>query len=131
MNRRKARENAFCIIFEAGFQPEQNIFAVFEVAAEEERVENDSFFEELVFGVSSNITEIDSVISRHLHQWKKERMSRVCLAVLRLAAYEILYSDISDSIAANEAVELCKKYDTEEGASFVNGVLGSIIREKE
>jgi len=69
------------------------------------------------------------VISRHLKQWKMERMSKVSLAVLRLSLYEILYSDLSDSIAANEAVELCKKFATEEEAAYVNGILGRYGRD--
>lgn len=103
---------------------------IYRSAIEDGRIEPDPFTEELVLGVSARLAEIDDVISRHLKQWKMERMSKVSLAVLRLSLYEILYSDLSDSIAANEAVELCKKYDTEDGPAFVNGVLGAVIRGK-
>lgn len=130
MNRRKARENAFLVLFEAGFHRQGSAAGIYKSSTEEGRLEPDPFTEELVQGVNARLAEIDDVISRHLKQWKKERMSRVSLAVLRLSVYEILYSEISDRIAANEAVELCKKYDTEDGPAFVNGILGSIIRGK-
>lgn len=130
MNRRKARENAFRIIFEANFRQEESMADILATAVEECSLESDPFTEELVLGVSAHLADIDAVISRHLRQWKKDRMSRVSLAVLRLSVYEILYSELSDRVAANEAVELCKEYDTDDGPAFVNGVLGSIIRGK-
>jgi len=130
MNRRKARENAFIILFEADFRRQESAADIYNSAVEDGRIEADPFTEELVLGASARLEEIDGVISRHLKQWKKERMSRVSLAVLRLSLYEILYTEISDSIAANEAVELCKEYDTDDGPAFVNGVLGSVIRGK-
>jgi transcription antitermination protein NusB len=55
----------------------------------------------------------------------------VDLAIIRLAIYEIMFdNDVPDSVAANEAIELAKKYSTEESGSFVNGVLGKVIRGK-
>ena len=62
---------------------------------------------------------------------KKERLSRTTLAILRCAVCEILYlDDVPDSAAVNEAVELGKRYDTEQAASFINGVLGSFLRDQ-
>ena len=58
------------------------------------------------------------------------RISRIAMAIMRVAVYESKFSDdVSESIAINEAVEISKKYDTAETASFINGVLGSIVRE--
>ena len=63
-------------------------------------------------------------------KWSKERISRVALAIMRLAVYEMLYvDDIPVSVSINEAVELAKKYGGDEDSSFVNGVLGGISRE--
>ena len=77
-----------------------------------------------------NIEEIDSIISNNLSQgWVINRISKVALAVLRLAIYEIKYEDdIPDAVSIDEAVEICKTYSTSEDASFVNGVLGTVVR---
>ena len=73
--------------------------------------------------------EIDAEISKYLKKWKLERLPKVSLAILRLSAAEILYSkDVPPGVVANEAVNLAKKYATKEDASFINGVLGSLIR---
>ena len=75
--------------------------------------------------------EIDEAISEHLHKWRKERLSRVALSIIRLSVYEILYGeDIPVSVSINEAVELAKKYGGDDDPSFVNGVLGGIARQK-
>ena len=76
--------------------------------------------------------EIDAVISSKLKKgWSIRRLSKPSLAILRLAVYEINYlENIPDGVAVNEAVELAKKYTIDE-SGFINGILGSVIREKE
>ncbi|MBQ2792061.1 MAG: transcription antitermination protein NusB, partial [Oscillospiraceae bacterium] len=62
-------------------------------------------------------------------KWKKNRLSRVSLSVLRLALYEMLYEEsIPESVSINEAVELAKKFGGEEDSAFVNGLLGAVSR---
>jgi N utilization substance protein B len=71
------------------------------------------------------------LIESNITGWAKERIAKVDLAILRLALYEIQFrDDIPDSVAINEAIELAKKYSTDESGGFVNGVLGKIIRGK-
>lgn len=73
--------------------------------------------------------EIDALIERYAKGWRVSRISRTALAVLRCAVCEILYmDDIPNAAAINEAVELCKGYDEPDTVSFVNGVLGGIMR---
>ena len=74
--------------------------------------------------------EIDAKISENLKKgWKISRISKVSLALLRLAVYEILYrDDVPTSVSINEAVELSKKYTVKEDTSFINGVLGSVAK---
>ena len=75
--------------------------------------------------------EIDAVIEKYLKGWKIGRLPKVNLAVLRLAVYEIMFEEsVPDSAAVNEAVELAKKYSGDDDYSFINGVLGSFLREK-
>lgn len=73
---------------------------------------------------------IDSHIEEHLEGWKLDRIAKVDLSALRIAIYEILYrDDIPIEVAINEAIEIVKKFSNEDSFKFVNGVLGSFIRE--
>ena len=81
--------------------------------------------------IDEHRTEIDSSIETYTKGWKLERISRTALAVLRVAVCEILFlEDIPDKVSVNEAVNIAKGYDDPEVVSFVNGILGSIVREK-
>lgn len=83
---------------------------------------------ELVFQrFIQNREAIDTSLSSHLIDWTLDRISKVDLAILRVAVTEVLYfEDIPNSVAVKEAVDLSKKYGDEESAGFVNGVLGKI-----
>lgn len=82
----------------------------------------------LVGGVKEHADELDSEISACLRGWTLARLSRVDLAIMRLAVYEMQYTGLPAAVAINEAVELTRKYSGEESCPFVNGVLGSISR---
>lgn len=74
--------------------------------------------------ISEKADEIDSLINSHTTGWKTSRMNKVDLTILRLAVYEIMWdADVPTGVAIDEAVELAKKYSSEDGPSFVNGVL--------
>ena len=81
-----------------------------------------------VGGVKEHAEELDSEISACLRGWTLARLSRVDLAIMRLAVYEMQYTGLPAAVAINEAVELTRKYSGEESCPFVNGVLGSISR---
>ena len=76
---------------------------------------------------------LDNTISENLKSgWKTDRLSKVSLAILRLALYEIVYiDDIPDRVSVNEAVELAKQYDVDEAPSFINGVLSGVLKNRE
>ncbi len=76
-----------------------------------------------------NKDEVDDTISKYIKGWTIDRLSRVTLSVLRFAVTELKYTDTSEKVAINEAVELSKKYSTPNDARFVNGVLGSVAKE--
>ena len=76
--------------------------------------------------VFEHLSGIDQTIDDNLVGWSASRISKVARAVLRLAVYEILFSDVPDGVAINEAVEITKKYSAQDEASYVNGVLGTI-----
>lgn len=129
MTRREAREQAFILIFEKSFNKADSIETIIQNAAEGREIEIDPFALRLASQWASHEDEIDGLIQRHSTKWKMNRISRVALSILRLAIYEILYErEIPDKVSINEAVELAKKFGTQEDASFVNGVLGAVAR---
>lgn len=128
MTRKMAREEAFILIFEKAFN-DSELDEIMAVACEVRDLEPDEYINKVFYGVFENIDEIDSVISENAVGWKIERISKTALSVLRLSIFEIkYYDDIPESVSVNEAVELCKKYATKEDASFVNGILSTVIK---
>lgn len=129
MNRRESREKAFLLLFENTFKPEYTEQLINDVKnIRGEKIS--SFSLNLFSGTVQNIEDIDIYIEKHLKGWKKERLSRVVISILRLAVFEMIYEkEMPNSVCINEAVELAKKYAYKEDASFINGVLGSLDKE--
>lgn len=130
MTRHESRELAFILVFEKSFQEETTIVELIENAQELELFPKNDFAENLAIKVYDNIEAIDNAINDNLVGWSAKRISRVSRAILRIAACEILFTDIPVGVAINEAVEITKKFASEEDASYVNGVLGAIARKK-
>lgn len=87
------------------------------------------YIENCVRGVYVKKQEIDTVIETYAVGWKIGRISKVSLAVLRLAIYEILYvEDAPTGAVINEAVEIARRYEEEDKVSFINGILGTFAR---
>jgi N utilization substance protein B len=142
MSRRLARESAIQFLYSTDFNKNENLEEMLEVffsikeeqnedKLQEPMKESDTrFAEEIIKGTIEKLQDIDQLIQDNTTGWTKERIAKVDLAILRLALYEILFrEDIPDSVAINEAIELAKKYSTDESGGFVNGVLGKIVRE--
>ncbi len=86
-----------------------------------------SFFIELVKGVIKTLSQLDSIIERFSKNWRISRMSPVDRNIMRIAAYEIIFcSDIPSKVSINEAVDIGKKFGTEESGAFINGIIDSI-----
>lgn len=125
VNRRKAREYAFTLLFSYRFQPE-DIQDLLEGFFQENEVGDQAeYIRTVVEGVVAHVEEIDALITQYAKGWTVERISGVCLALLRLAVYEMKYmEDIPAGVSVNEAVAIAKKFDGEESLAFVNGILG-------
>lgn len=94
--------------------------------------DDQAYIDDVLTGIYEHQSEIDENITQFSVDWTLDRMAKVDLTILRLAAYEILFrSDVPGSVAINEAVELAGKYSDPAGGRFINGVLGSILRKKE
>lgn len=130
MERRKAREAVMELLFEKEFKKEENAEDAYRLAEEIRELESDKYVQDTYFGVCENLAEIDELISARAIGWKTNRMTKVSLSVMRIAAYEMKYcSDIPFSVSINEALEICKKYDDEKAPAFVNGVLNGIAED--
>ena len=132
MTRKEARDQAFVLIFEKGINNE-SVEDILEAAKECRNFleDEDGYTLKVFTGVFERQEELDAIISKNLTGWTINRISKISLAVLRLAIFEIMYmDDIPDAVSVDEAVELCKTYSTQEDAAFVNGVLGTVVRSK-
>lgn len=128
MTRKMAREEAFILIFEKAFN-DCTTDEILEAAEEVRDLEPDDYIKRVFKGVYDSLSEIDAVISENAVGWKIGRISKTALSVLRLGIFEIKYIDeIPVSVSINEAVELCKKYATQEESAFVNGILASVVK---
>ncbi|MBT0652887.1 transcription antitermination factor NusB [Geomobilimonas luticola] len=85
------------------------------------------FAEQLVIGVAEHRDEIDRIIEEKSKNWSLGRMARIDLNILRIAVYELHYrSDIPKNVTINEAIEVAKKFGTEESAAFINGIIDEV-----
>ena len=131
-DKRKAREQAFIILFERSFNSELTIDEILKITVESKVIEKNKMTADIVRKAEEHIDEIDGVIEKNLKGWSKQRISKVSLALLRMAVCEMKYFDkVPVGVSINEAVEICKVYGSDEDKSFINGILGSIAREKE
>lgn len=130
-HRHKAREFAIQVLYQIEMQAAEPK-AVFDLFWRSEEVQEDirSFSTGLVDGVYRNRSEIDQLIEKHSHHWRLPRMAVVDRNILRLGVYELLYlHDIPTSVILNEAVELAKKFGTEDSGAFINGILDRVAKE--
>lgn len=130
MTRKEERELAFTLIFEKIFNDELSIQEIANNAVEARLIEENTFAFSLAQLTYDNKNAIDEIISENSVGWKVERLPKVSLAIMRLAFCEILYvPSVPTGVSINEAVELAKKFATQEDASFINGILGKYVRE--
>ena len=133
MNRSEIREEAFKLIYSLEIQKKEPIEEQIELYIQSNGIDNKKaieYIEDAVNGIEKNKEVITEKIEKNLKQdWKIDRISKVDLAILKLAIYEIKYKDIPFKVVINEAVELAKKYGEDNSKNFVNGILASIVKE--
>ncbi|MBU3805263.1 MAG: transcription antitermination factor NusB [Candidatus Cellulosilyticum pullistercoris] len=138
MTRRNARELVMQMIYEGNFHDETEreriIYDKIREMDAEEKKRNKAmieFIESLYFGIFEHLQEIDELIEKSATNWSFARIAKVDLSILRLAIYELKYTDVPQKVAVNEAIEIAKTFSTEKSPRFINGVLGSVIKEIE
>lgn len=131
MSRRQAREIALQSLFQLDFNASSNEEAI-NHALEHTKISSGDcdYVNLLVNGTRENLEAIDKMIADKSKDWKVERMSGIDRNIVRLAIFEMNFSSdkLVPNIAINEAVELAKKFGTDDSARFVNGILGSTIK---
>ena len=129
MRRREQREHVFKLMFMTEFNSEEEMTEQLSLYFEGLGEVKESLREQIT---KEHLEEIDAQLNSASRGWKTKRMSRVDLAALRLAVYEMEYdADVPTGVAINEAVELAKRFGGDASGSFVNGVLGKIASEKD
>lgn len=131
MNRSSAREQAFKLLYSIEIQQDDNDEQT-KLYIENNEIKDEKTQEyiiDIIDGVKENKENIEKFISDNLKSnWKFDRISKVNIAILKIATYEIIYKKVPYKVAINEAIELSKKYGEENSPAFINGVLASIVK---
>ena len=134
MNRSLAREETFKLLYSLEIQKE-DLKEQTEIYLENAEISDENtkkYMSAIVEGIEDNIKDIENKISENLKKdWKIERISKINLVLLKLAIYEILYTETPFKVVINEVVELAKKYGDDTSPNFINGILASIVKESE
>ena len=128
MSRRDSRITAFTLLFESDFHPDLKYSELYERAELVRELNIDKFAKTLYETTTNNISAINSEIENASNNWKLSRMSAVSRSIVRLAAGEIMFTDVPPKVAINEAVEIAKIYDDDKAPSFINGILNTIAK---
>ena len=129
MSRHEIRKIAFQTLFALGSNPDANSEDIYQELLDEDNNDSDlSYLNELVDGVLDHQSEIDMEITKYLRKnWNIGRLNKTDLIILRIAIFEIKYSDVASKIAVNEAVELAKEFSDDKSYKFVNAILQNLI----
>ena len=132
MARKSARSAAVQMVFEnmlGGEGGEKTLRGLIEFAPEED---DQAYIDALLAGVEEHAEELDATIEKCLKGWTLDRIAKVDLAVLRVAAYEMCFArETPDAVIINEAVALAQRFDSPTAAKFVNGVLSTLLSERD
>ena len=135
MNRSKIRELAFELLYSLEIQKVEKelIEEQIKIFLETNEITDkkaEEYFTDVVYGIQTNSEKIQETISSNLaSNWKIERISKISLVLLKLSTYELIYKKIPYKVVINEVVELAKLYGDENAPSFINGVLGNIVKQ--
>lgn len=133
MNRTEMRENAFKLIYSLEIQKVENVQEQINLYFESNNIideEAKKYIANAVNGIEEHQEEILKNIETNLkEEWKLSRISKMDLTILKLAIYEIKFTDVPYKVSINEAVELAKKYGEDKSKNFVNGILASVVKE--
>lgn len=132
MKRSELREHIFKMVFGIEFRPQDELpeqLGLYFEQLDNPREQDLAYIREKAHKVAGKVEEIDQLLNTHTTGWKTSRMNKADLAILRLAVYEMKWDDdVPVGVAIDEAVELAKKYSSDEGPAFINAVLAKLAR---
>lgn len=128
--RSKARKRALDLLYAAEMRSQSPIEALESAVADGEAPTN-PYTETLVRGVTEHQQELDDLLTEYSREWTLARMPAVDRNVLRIGLYEMLYADdVPDAVAVSEAAALVRSLSTDDSPTFVNGVLGALLKSR-
>ncbi len=129
MSRRAARQAALQVLFQMdiGQMKFDNAldFVIVENKLDQKQVQ---FIRDIISGVLEHMDELNRIINEIALDWDMERLAGVDRSILRMALYELCYSEMPPNVAVNEAIELGKTFSTAESGKFINGILGRVVK---
>jgi len=132
VKRSELREHIFKMVFGIEFQPQEELpeqLGLYFEQLENPREEDLVYIREKAHKVAGKVGEIDELLNTHTTGWKTSRMNKADLTILRLAVYEMKWDgDVPTGVAIDEAVELAKKYSSDDGPAFINAVLAKLAK---
>ena len=130
MSRKQSREKAFQLLFSLCFDnAESRLEDVTDEKPDEKELQ---YINKLCAAVKENLAEIDALIEKNAHGFSLDRIFKIDLTVLRMAVAEILFlKETPAVVAVNEAVNIAKKYGTEKSGTYINGILASVLKDRQ
>lgn len=134
MQRSAMRELAFQFVYGLEMQKNQEDLEQVEIFIENNEITDEKlihYLKDIQAGLVKNSSEINTLIEDNLKEnWSLARLSKINLSLIKIAIYEMLYKEVPYKVAINEVVELAKKYSDESAPVFVNGILASVVKNK-
>jgi len=132
MSRKQSREFAMKMLYQMELRGDddhdEQLALAYEESEREYSQKDKDYIQDIIGGVFANLAELDALVENNAKGWKLSRLAKIDLSILRLCIYEIKYrDDIPFTISINEAVELAKKYGTEDSGAFINGILSKAV----
>ena len=130
LSRHEQRVAVFQFIVERCFRTDESAADIYLSECEERGYSGYDYIRDVFFGAEENAAQSLEIIKEYAVAWSPERLSNTALSLLKLSIYELLYTDTPPKVVINEAVEISKEFASVEEASFINGILNKIARDK-
>ena len=130
MDRHKSRYKIMTILYQVFLYRKNKIDVNLESIIKEQIEEENEYIESSVKGIIDNEEVLEEKANKYLNNWTLDRLGYTDQAIIKLAIYEMLYTDTGDKICINEAIELAKQYSDENVVKMINGVLDKVYKEK-
>lgn len=128
-NRSKLREKAMVILYQVDICKEQKMNYDLEKMIKANLDVDNEFVKDLVYGVTTYKDSLDEIANSHMENWSIDRIDKTGAAILRIALYELKYTETPEIVVINEAVELAKKFSDDSVRKIINAVLDKVIKE--